>query len=73
MDAYQEMIHTLKGCDVEEPLSVAALKANLHYAERLRMNAFEAHKEAMKNAHIAETALNNALTRKYYGQAKKDS
>lgn len=47
----------------EEPLSIEALKANLHYYERLKMKAFEEHKAAIIKAQEAMTALNNALLR----------
>ena len=54
--------------DREEPLpsadlSIAALKANLFYAEVLKQRAFEEHKAAIIKAHEASTALNNALLR----------
>lgn len=47
----------------KDNMSVEALKANLHYYERLKMKAFEAHKKAIIDAHEAMTALNNALLR----------
>jgi len=47
----------------KHPESIAALKANLHYYERLKMKAFEEHKAAIIKAHEVMTALNNALLR----------
>lgn len=59
--------------ETKHPESVEALKANLAYAEALKEQAFHIHKQALINYAEAQTALNNALTRKYHGTAKKDS
>lgn len=54
-------------CNFEElsthPESIAALKANLHYYERLKMKAFEEHKAALINYHQALSALNEAIVK----------
>ncbi len=53
--------------NIGSDLSIPALKANLHYAEALKEKAFHAHKAALIRYAEAQTALNNALTRKYHG------
>lgn len=54
--------------DREEPLpsqmSMAALRANLHYYAVKKEEAFHVHKEALIKYAEAETAFNNALLKK---------
>lgn len=47
------------------PLSIAALKSNLHFYAAKKELAFHAHKQAIIQYEEALTALNNALTQKY--------
>jgi hypothetical protein len=51
--------------DREEPLSVEACKANLHFYATKKELAFHAHKQAIIEYEESLTALNNALTQKY--------
>jgi len=46
-------------------LSVASLKANLHFYAAKKELAFHSHKQAIIEYEEALTALNNALTQKY--------
>ncbi len=49
-------------------LSVASLKANLHFYATKKELAFHAHKLAIMQYEESLTALNNALTQKYLGK-----
>lgn len=51
--------------DREEPLSVEALKSNLHFYAAKKEAAFHAHKQAIIEYEESLTALNNALAQKY--------
>ena len=51
--------------DREEPLSVEALKSNLHYYASKKELAFHAHKLSIIQYEESLTALNNALAQKY--------
>lgn len=46
------------------PLSIAALKANLFYADAQKQKAFNAHKDALISYHLALDALNQAIVKK---------
>jgi hypothetical protein len=50
--------------DGEKPLTVAALKANLFYAEAQRQHAQAAHTNAILNYYLALDALNQAIVRR---------
>lgn len=49
---------------IQTELSIAALKANLHYAEALKQKAFDAHRDALISYHQALDALNQAIVKK---------
>ena len=55
---------TILPAETKHPESIAALKANLHYAEALQRKAFDAHVTAICNYHETLTALNEAICRK---------
>jgi hypothetical protein len=47
-----------------ETLSIAALKANLFYADAVKQKAYLDHTEALMNYHLALDALNQAIVKK---------
>lgn len=49
---------------IQTELSIAALKANLHYAEALKQKAFNTHRDALISYHRALDALNQAIIKK---------
>jgi len=51
---------------VLHPSSIAALKANFFYSNVVAEKAFHAHKAALIRQAECQTALNNALTQKYF-------
>ena len=64
MDAYTDTLTNQQGKFVEPPLSIAALKANLFYADAQKQKAFNAHKDALISYHLALDALNQAIVKK---------
>lgn len=50
--------------DNKQPESIAALKANLYYADAQKQKAYIAHTEALINYHLALDALNQAIVKK---------
>ena len=50
--------------DNKQPESIAALKANLHYADAQKQKAFNAHKDALISYHLALDALSQAIVKK---------
>jgi hypothetical protein len=59
-----KVVGSIVNLQVETP-SIAALKANLYYAEAMKQAAHTAHANALTNYYLALDALNQAIVKKW--------